>query len=674
MKFFFPRSPRLRDIFLVIFFVFVSFVPSATNVRAAPDPVISIDNTTVEIGGTTVVTVRVNGLLEPGLAGYDFTVYYDPTVVALIGLTGTSEYPDPYPEFVAPETNPSKYSGIISVTSAQPTGTIGNIDLFKLTFQGLSTTAQPSPITLTVNDEGFSDPVLGDIPYTIHAGSIMVEGAQTPSINVSPSILTEANANDGSLASGDIFLTLTNGTFADDISKSDITMTGLPAGMDFLVSSTSSAALKLSITGKALNHENANDTTLTLAVNHTKVSGAIADLTGNIELDFNSNNDATLSNITLPTGVLTPTFDKNVTNYNVILPFGSTEVPQILAAASDPKALIHITQASSTTGSALIVVTANDQVTTQTYEIRFTLSSGKSITGVATNSDINVPNGTSLAAIGLPNSLEVTLDDSSTQNVNVTWDGGNPAYNATIAGTYTFTGIFTNLPTGVTNPNNLTSTVNVFVASGMPSGPSFTLAVGKKLGRGDKVPRVSIPISINQPGVTQYSFDITYDATKILPVEVNGTGITGAVVPLTTTISTSADTGTVHFTWNGTSTTTAGKLFNVVFSVQTAMAKTDPDVTINISNANFTISGIDSNNSTVTTGFIRYGMFGDIDNNGSINNLDIGLARQAYSKTKVLTSNQIMAADVTGEGSINNLDIGALRQKYSGTLVKFKVE
>jgi hypothetical protein len=85
------------------------------------------------------------------------------------------------------------------------------------------------------------------------------------------------------------------------------------------------------------------------------------------------------------------------------------------------------------------------------------------VTSAAYIADIHVANGTLWTATGLPTTVNVTLSDTSTSNVNVQWDGGTPAYDGSTAGTYAFTGTLA-LPNGVTNPNNVKAAVNVVVA------------------------------------------------------------------------------------------------------------------------------------------------------------------------------------------------------------------
>jgi hypothetical protein len=90
---------------------------------------------------------------------------------------------------------------------------------------------------------------------------------------------------------------------------------------------------------------------------------------------------------------------------------------------------------------------------------------------------INVANGTALGAAGLPTTAVVALSDGTNPSYAVTWDGGSPAYSGTTAGTYVFTGTLT-LPTGVTNQNNITASVNVIVASVPAVTPNVNVGGG----------------------------------------------------------------------------------------------------------------------------------------------------------------------------------------------------
>jgi hypothetical protein len=90
------------------------------------------------------------------------------------------------------------------------------------------------------------------------------------------------------------------------------------------------------------------------------------------------------------------------------------------------------------------------------------ISIDSEVTSVHSLSDIAVANGTSVSNLNLPNTVAVDLSNGSTTSAAVTWDNGNPLYDGNVAKTYTFSGTMT-LPSGTTNTNNLTASVNVIV-------------------------------------------------------------------------------------------------------------------------------------------------------------------------------------------------------------------
>ena len=85
-------------------------------------------------------------------------------------------------------------------------------------------------------------------------------------------------------------------------------------------------------------------------------------------------------------------FQPAVYNYTVELPYGTTAIPQVTAQGQEDEQTIAITQASSITGKAGIVVTAADKKTTATYTIQFKVAQLSD----NTLKDIKV-NGTSIA-------------------------------------------------------------------------------------------------------------------------------------------------------------------------------------------------------------------------------------------------------------------------------------
>lgn len=97
-----------------------------------------------------------------------------------------------------------------------------------------------------------------------------------------------------------------------------------------------------------------------------------------LNLTVAKSNDASLSNLTVSAGILSPFFDAGTFTYSVILPAGTNSVT---ATALTNNANATVTgdgaiDVSSGSGTATIVVTAEDGTTTQTYTINFTVITG----------------------------------------------------------------------------------------------------------------------------------------------------------------------------------------------------------------------------------------------------------------------------------------------------------
>ncbi len=90
--------------------------------------------------------------------------------------------------------------------------------------------------------------------------------------------------------------------------------------------------------------------------------------------------DATLSDLTVGGETVTG-FAAATTSYNVELPFGTTSAPTVAATATDASYVksVVVTQASSATGDATVVVTAEDGTTTKTYTIHFSVETTKDL-------------------------------------------------------------------------------------------------------------------------------------------------------------------------------------------------------------------------------------------------------------------------------------------------------
>lgn len=122
--------------------------------------------------------------------------------------------------------------------------------------------------------------------------------------------------------------------------------------------------------------------------------------------------EAELSKITV-NGVVIPEFDEEKLAYQFVLAAGTTTAPTVAAVAKDNNAQVQITQASSVTGQATIVVTAEDGTNTMTYTVQFSVSENEVSAGSLTwnFSDAGWAAGT--AKDGLTPGSEISIDNSS---------------------------------------------------------------------------------------------------------------------------------------------------------------------------------------------------------------------------------------------------------------------
>lgn len=100
----------------------------------------------------------------------------------------------------------------------------------------------------------------------------------------------------------------------------------------------------------------------------------------NIRIRTPNSSDATLKTLEV-NGITIKGFSPNTTTYAIELPAGTISAPAISATVNDSNAIATVTQAAILPGSATILVTAEDGVTTKTYTVNFTVASVPSTPG-----------------------------------------------------------------------------------------------------------------------------------------------------------------------------------------------------------------------------------------------------------------------------------------------------
>lgn len=138
-------------------------------------------------------------------------------------------------------------------------------------------------------------------------------------------------------------------------------------------------------------------------------------------------------------------------SYDVVFKAGTTIVPTIHATANELYATVVITQATSVTGTATVVVTAQDGTTTKTYTVNFSVATSintNSLTQInvypsVTSNNFNVKSSSDILLIKVYDLIGKMVDlkkmNSKEVTINVvTWEKGAYLVNIiTSEGNYT---------------------------------------------------------------------------------------------------------------------------------------------------------------------------------------------------------------------------------------------
>ncbi len=130
---------------------------------------------------------------------------------------------------------------------------------------------------------------------------------------------------------------------------------------------------------------------------------------------------ATLSSITLNDTPLNG-FEAQTTDYNVVLPAGTTEVPIVAATTSDSNASVEVKTATKLPDTTTIKVTAEDGTTTKSYNVNFTVDK---LNAVNIKADKDVFSKTQTGMLNITGKLESGLDADLTK-ATIQYKSSNP--------------------------------------------------------------------------------------------------------------------------------------------------------------------------------------------------------------------------------------------------------
>ncbi|KJS64405.1 MAG: hypothetical protein JL50_19480 [Peptococcaceae bacterium BICA1-7] len=164
------RRSKFTAVLLSFILVFTSLVTVVLPVSASPFEPILAGNITLNANSNAVVGVYANNIPMPGLAGYDFDINYDPSKIQILGITRSSSFLPPTPEFGVSDPNPSPDLGKLTVVSASSSGKEGDFKLFNVKIKALETLTNVCPLTITVKD--FCDPNLVNLLPTLEVTEI----------------------------------------------------------------------------------------------------------------------------------------------------------------------------------------------------------------------------------------------------------------------------------------------------------------------------------------------------------------------------------------------------------------------------------------------------------------------------------------------------------------------
>ncbi|MDL2240746.1 cadherin-like beta sandwich domain-containing protein, partial [Bacteroidales bacterium OttesenSCG-928-K22] len=398
-------------------------------------------------------------------------------------------------------------------------------------------------------------------------------------------------------------------------------------------------------------------------------------------------NDATLSNITLSTGTLTPTFSPTVTNYTVSVPYEVTEIT-VTAIPNHPNASVYGDGTKTlSVGSTMYIISvmAEDGETGKIYRVNVTREE-YAISTDATLSNLTVSEGTLTPSFD-PENLNYTVSVAyEVEDITITAIKNHSA--ATIVGD----GLKENLIVGA-NPFEITVTAEdetttltynvvvtreAYVLSNDATLSDITLSAGTLT-------------PIFSPTVTNYTVSVPYEVTEItvtaIPnhpgADVYGDGTktlsVGSTMYIISVMAEDDETGKIYrvnVTREAYVISTDATLSDLTVSDGTLTPSFDPE------NLNYTVSvAYEVENITITA--IKNHSAATLVGDGLKENLIVGanpfaITVTAEDETTTLTYNIVVTREayvLSNDATLSDITLsaGTLTPTFSPTVTSYTV-
>jgi len=282
-----------------------------------------------------------------------------------------------------------------------------------------------------------------------------------------------------------------------------------------------------------------------------------------VEFSVAPQSEAFLATLVPSQGVLNPSFNETTLNYSVVLPAGTTTVPSVTATASDPNATVQITQPTSTSGTAVVLVTSADNTNQNTYTVTFSVAS-------STTKEI--------ISFVIPNQIGNSIIDHNANTVVVTLPSGTNV--TALVPTISISGVSISPLSGVAQ--NFTNPVTYTVSASDNSTKQYVVTVNLSSVNNDATLILletnlgSLNPSFN-PQLTSYSCDLPSGTNAvIITAQTNDPNANKNIYPPSNLQGTTAQrTGAVLVRASDNTTT---KVYTIVFDVLTSIKSVDvPD-------------------------------------------------------------------------------------------------